>query len=307
MHYKIHVHKMNPFVVKITVCLLVVSNLVFSQNTLEYKLNIGDNLTITQVSTQQITQDINGSKHEMSNNLECNFNLIVTAKTDSTYLINFQFKRFKLKTTSNLYGDLMNVDTNMEGKTGDLESKMFSGLTSSVLKIEMLKTGKILKVTGTEAMIKKMVENTEIDDQFTKELTIEALKEEYGNKSLSRSFEQMTYFYPKKKVLVGDQWTNTYSGALLAKNNWTLNEFNKNIVLDATSNISMVSEEASHVMKLKGSQDTHVIANKLSGFPELITVTSTTQGTTVMNQMETVEIPTTIISKTTYKTKKHVQ
>lgn len=307
MHYKIHVHKMNPFVVKITVCLLVVSNLVFSQNTLEYKLNIGDNLTIAQVSTQQITQDINGSKHEMSNNLECNFNLIVTAKTDSTYLINFQFKRFKLKTTSNLYGDLMNVDTNMEGKTGDLESKMFSGLTSSVLKIEMLKTGKILKVTGTEAMIKKMVENTEIDDQFTKELTIEALKEEYGNKSLSRSFEQMTYFYPKKKVLVGDQWTNTYSGALLAKNNWTLNEFNKNIVLDATSNISMVSEEASHVMKLKGSQDTHVIANKLSGFPELITVTSTTQGTTVMNQMETVEIPTTIISKTTYKTKKHVQ
>ncbi|HLV69551.1 MAG TPA: DUF6263 family protein [Xanthomarina sp.] len=307
MHYKIHVHKMNPFVVKITVCLLVVSNLVFSQNTLEYKLNIGDNLTITQVSTQQITQDINGSKHEMSNNLECNFNLIVTAKTDSTYLINFQFKRFKLKTTSNLYGDLMNVDTNMEDKTGDLESKMFSGLTSSVLKIEMLKTGKILNVSGTQAMIKKMVENAGIEDQFTKELTIEALKEEYGNESLSRSFEQMTYFYPKKKVLVGDQWTNTYSGALLAKNNWTLNEFNKNIVLDATSNISMVSEEASHVMKLKGSQDTHVIANKLSGFPELITVTSTTQGTTVMNQMETVEIPTTIISKTTYKTKKHVQ
>ncbi len=307
MHYKIHAHKMNPFVVKITVCLLVISNLVFSQNTLEYKLNIGDNLTITQISTQQITQDLNGSKHEMSNNLECDFNLIVTAKTDSSYLINFKFKRFKLKTTSNIYGDLMNVDTHLEDKKDDLESKMFSGLTSSVLKIEMLKTGKILNVSGTQAMIKKMVENAGIEDQFTKELTIEALKEEYGNESLSRSFEQMTYLYPNKKVLVGDQWTNTYSGAITAKNNWTLKEFNKSIVLDAMSNISMVSEEESHVMKLKGSQDTHVIANKLSGFPELITVTSTTKGTTVMNQMETVEIPTTIISKTTYKTKKHVQ
>jgi hypothetical protein len=298
---------MNPFVVKITICFLVASNLVFTQNTLEYKLNIGDNLNITQVSTQQITQDNEGSKHEMSNNLECEFNLIVTAKTDSSYLINFRFMRFKLQTTSNIYGKLMNVDTNLESKEGDFESKMFSGLTNSVLKIEMLKNGRIRNVSGTEAMIKKMVSNAGIEDEFTKELTIEALKKEYGNKSLSRSFEQMTYIYPKKKVSVGDQWTNKYTGDLLATNTWTLIEINKNIVLSAKSNVILNSQEESNVMNLKGTQDTQIIANKLSGFPEQISVSSITKGTTIIDQMENIEIPTTIISKTTFKTKKHVQ
>ena len=215
--------------------------------------------------------------------------------------------RFKLQTKSNIYGILMDVDTKMESKEGDFESKMFSGLTNSVLKIEMLKTGKILKVSGTEAMIKKMVDNAGIKDEFTRELTIEALKEEYGNESLSRSFEQMTYYYPKKKVSVNDHWTNNYSGDLLAKNNWTLIELNKKIVLNAESHVSLNSEQESQIMKLNGTQNTHIIANKQSGFPELITVTSTTKGTTVINQVEDLEIPTTIISKTTYKTNKYVQ
>jgi hypothetical protein len=184
---------------------------------------------------------------------------------------------------------------------------MFTGLTNSVLKIEMLKNGKIRNISGAEAMINKMVSNARIEDEFTKELTIEALKKEYGNKSLSRSFEQMTYIYPKKKVSVGDQWTNKYTGDLLATNTWTLNDLNKSIVLSAKSNVILTSKEDSHVMNLKGTQDTKIIANKLTGFPEQISVSSTTKGTTVIDQVENIGIPTTIISKTTYKTKKHVQ
>jgi hypothetical protein len=229
------------------------------------------------------------------------------AKTDSSYLINFRFIRFKLQTKSNIYGDLMNVDTNLEIKEGDFESKMFSGLTNSVLKIEMLKNGKIKNVSGTDAMINKMVSNAGIEDEFTKELTIEALKKEYGNKGLSRSFEQMTYIYPRKKVIVGDQWTNKYTGNLIATNTWTLKDINKNIVLSAKSNVILNSEEESYIMNLKGTQDTQIIANRLSGFPEQISVNSITKGTTVIDEMEMIEIPTTIISKTTYKTKKHVQ
>ncbi|MCX7547566.1 DUF6263 family protein [Xanthomarina sp. F1114] len=298
---------MNLFVVKISICFLLFSTLAFGQQTLEYKLNIGDNLTVTQVALQEIVQNMNDSKHEMTNNLECDFNLIVTAKTDSSYLINFSFKRLKLKTTSNIYGELMNVDTNKEIKEGDVEAKMFAGLTNAVLKMEMLKTGKIVKITGTEAMIKKMVNETGIEDEFTKELMFEAVKKEYGSESLSRSFEQMTYCYPEKKVKLNDQWTNSFSGDLDATNIWTLKEISNNIILSAASDVSITSEEETHVMKLKGTQKTQVIANKTSGFPEFITVDSNTKGVTVMDQMKKVKIPTTIISKTTYKTKKHVQ
>ncbi|MEO8934603.1 MAG: DUF6263 family protein [Xanthomarina sp.] len=264
-------------------------------------------MTITQTGTQQIVQTMNDSKHEMSNNLECEFLLIVTAKTDSSYHINFSFKRLKIKTLSNIHGILMDVDTNIEVKEDNIEAKMFHGLTNSVLKMQMLKTGEIIEISGTEAMIRKMVEQTGIKDKFTKEIVFETIKKEYGSESLSRSFEQITFCYPNKKVSIGDQWTNNYSGDLIATNVWTLKEINKNIILSAKSNVSMNSEEESYVMKLKGTQETHVIANKKSGFPELITVNSHTQGITVTDQMNPLEIPTTIISKTTYKTKKHVQ
>ena len=169
--------------------------------------------------------------------------------------------------------------------------------------MEMLKTGEIKKITGTEAMINKMISDAGITDEFTKELMVEAMKKEFGSESLSRSFEQMTYFYPTKKVIVGDPWTNKYTGDLIAENNWTLKDWSKNIELSAKSNVSLIAEEDSHIMTLKGTQDTSIIANKKTGFAQLITVTSNTEGVTVMKQMSNVEIPTKITSKTTFKIK----
>ncbi|TYA55968.1 DUF6263 family protein [Formosa maritima] len=298
---------MNQLVLKITVFFLLVSSFISSQNTLEYKLNIGDNMIVTQTSTQDVVQDLNGSKHEITNNLESNYTFIIKSITDSSYVINFKFDRFKLLTTSNIYGELMNIDTNKSIEKDDLEAKIFSGLTKSTLKMEMLKTGKILKVSGSEAMINKMVTDAGIEDEFTKELMIEAMKKEFGNESLARSFEQMTYIYPSKKVSIGDTWTNNYSGALKAKNIWTLTNWGNQIELSAKSNVTMITEEDSHIMTLKGTQNTSVFANKKSGIAELITVTSKANGTTVMKQMNGTEIPTNIKSKTTYKIKKHVQ
>jgi hypothetical protein len=298
---------MNHLVLKLTSFFLLIPSIIFSQNTLEHNLNIGDSLMVTQMSIQDIVQDMDGSKHEMTNNLESDFTFIVMAITDSSFVINFKFERFKLVTTSNIYGELMNIDTNNNIKKDDLEAKIFSGLTKSSLKMEMLKTGKIIKVSGTEAMITKMITEAGVKDVFTKDLMIEAMKKEFGNESLAKSFEQMTFFYPTKKVNIGDHWTNNYAGDLIAENNWTLLAFNKNIELSAKSNVSMVTEEDSHIMTLKGTQETSIIANKKTGFPEHITVNSNTEGTTVMKQMSDVNIPTTIKSKTTYKIKKHVQ
>ena len=282
---------------------MLLSSILYSQNTLEYNLNIGDNMTVTQTSAQDIVQNMEDSKHEMTNHLEGDFTFIVKTITDSSYIINFKFNRFKLKSTSNIYGELMNIDTNNDIKEDDLEAKIFSGLTKSTLKMEMLKTGEIKKITGTEAMINKMISDAGITDEFTKELMVEAMKKEFGSESLSRSFEQMTYFYPTKKVIVGDHWTNKYTGDLIAENNWTLKDWSKNIELSAKSNVSLIAEEDSHIMTLKGTQDTSIIANKKTGFAQLITVTSNTEGVTVMKQMSNVEIPTKITSKTTFKIK----
>ena len=287
--------------------LLLFPCVVCSQNTLGYNLNVSDSLTVSQSSTQDIIQDMESSKHEMSNILLGEFTFVVKTITDSSYVINFKFNRFKLVTNSNIYGELINIDTNTDIKEDDLEAKIFSGLTKSVLKMEMLKNGKIKTVSGTEAMISKMITDSGILDEFTKEIMIEAMKKEFGNESLARSFEQMTYFYPTKKVAIGDHWSNIYSGDLNAENIWTLDELNDEIELSAKSNITMIVEEDTHIMTLSGTQDTNITADKETGFAELINVVSSAEGITAMKQMNDVEIPTTIKSITTYKIKKHVQ
>lgn len=250
---------------------------------------------------------MDGSKHEMSNILLGEFTFVVKTITDSSYVINFKFNRFKLITNSNIYGELINIDTNNDIKEDNLEAKIFSGLTKSVLKMEMLKNGKIKTVSGTDAMISKMITDAGILDEFTKEIMIESMKKEFGNESLARSFEQMTYFYPTKNVTVGDHWSNIYSGDLNAENIWTLDGLSDTIELSAKSNITMITEEDTHIMTLSGIQDTNITADKETGFAELINVVSSAEGITAMKQMNDVEIPTTIKSITTYKIKKHVQ
>lgn len=298
---------MNSTLLKITLCFTLVFNITIAQNKLQYTLEVGDSLKISQIANQDIIQDMNGSKHEMKNLLESDYTFVVAAITDSSYMINFKFDKFKLETTSNLYGTLLDVDTSKEVEDTDLEGKIFSGLILSVLKMEMLKTGKIKEISGTENMIDSMISNAGIEDEFTKQLMIEAMKKEFGDESLSKSFEQMTFIYPNKEVEIGESWTNRYYGDMECTNVWTLNALGEYIDLSSKSDIKMNIEEDSHTMSLEGTQDTVIKANKSTGFATEMEVISEVQGITIMSQMKSIEIPTTINSTTTYKIEKHVQ
>jgi len=97
--------------------LLLTINLVFAvafcahaQKLLQYNLKVNDTIFINQSATQDIIQDMNGSKHEMKNILEAKYIFIVKEVSDTTYTIDFAFKVFKMNTTSNLYGNILSID-----------------------------------------------------------------------------------------------------------------------------------------------------------------------------------------------------
>ena len=54
-------------------------------------------------------------------------------------------------------------------------------------------------------------------------------------------------------------------------------------------------------MNLEGTQQSVITSNKTSGWPIEAKITSIAKGISIMKGMESVEIPTTIISTTTYK------
>lgn len=278
-----------------------------AQIQLQYNLKIGDSIHVFQKANQLITQDMDGSAHEMTNIVESNFVFIVEKVTDSSYIFDFSYKDFKLKSTSNLYGTLMSVDTSAPIEKDNMEALIFSGLTKSKLKIELLKTGDIIKVRGTTRMINNMMDRAGIKDEFTKQVLIEEMKKDFGSKSLSDSFEQFTFIYPSKKVALGETWKNVYSGDLAAENTWTFKTASPQITLLGTAKIILKTEEENYYMLLKGVQNTNITADIKSGVVKTMTVTSKTQGNAVSLQNKEIKIPTSINSVTTYKTKLYVQ
>ncbi|WP_417199401.1 DUF6263 family protein [Bizionia sp.] len=278
-----------------------------AQTQLQYKLKIGDSMAVHQKANQKITQDIDGTTHEMTNILESKFVLAVKTVTDSSYILDFTYKLFKLQSNSNLYGEIMSINTDAPIEKGDTEAAIFSGLTQSKLKIELLKTGDIISVRGTTRLINNMMKHAGIEDEFTKQIMIEEMKKEFGSQSLSDSFEQFTFIYPLNKVAVNDSWENFYSGEMEAKNTWTLNALHPTIDILGTAQVSLESEEDNYNMILKGEQKTLISADIKTGIVKTMSVTSKTQGNTVSLQNNSVKIPTTINSVTTYKTKLYVQ
>ncbi|EGV43974.1 hypothetical protein BZARG_1455 [Bizionia argentinensis JUB59] len=283
------------------------SNVIQAQTQLQYNLKTGDSIHVHQKANQLITQDSDETTHEMTNILESTFVFTVKTVTDSSYILDFSYKHFKLESTSNLYGVMISVDTAAPIEESDMEGQIFKGLTKAKLKVEFLKSGDIISIRGTTRMINNMMEGVGIEDEFTKQIMIEEMKKEFGSKSLSDSFEQFTYIYPTKKVAIGDSWKNTYSGDIAAENTWVLTSTNPNISLIGSANITLHTEEDNYNMILEGIKKTNVSADKKSGFVKTMTVTSKTQGNAVSLQNNSVKIPTTINSNTTYKTKLYVQ
>jgi len=271
-----------------------------AQTYLGYNLKVGDTLKISQISKQEIVQKMNDQEHKIVNNLGGDYLFFIKSETDSSYVIDFKYDSFFMKTTSNLAGPIFDVDTRKEISEDDIEGKIFKGLTQTALEINMLKTGKIISLVGTENLINNMINDLELDS-FTMEVMRESMRKEFGGESLIESLGQFTYMYPNKTVNIGDSWQNKFKGDMKANNTWQLDSVDKNLHISCSSDIALTSEDETITMILNGTQQSVITSDKTTGWPTDAIITSTAKGISIMQGMENVEIPTTIISTTTYK------
>jgi len=299
---------MKSFLTIILAAYIATANIVSAQTKLSYNLKVGDHFIVKQVANQDIVQDMNGQKHEMTNLLEGDFTFIVEHVSDSLYELKFKFDRFKMVSTSNLVGEIISVNTNDAIKDDDIEAKIFSQLVNVDLAMSMYKNGKIKSIKGSNELISSMVNAVGDVDEFTKKVMKESMKSEFSNESLAMSFEQMTYIYPNSMVTIGDAWENNFEGELSSKNTWTLDNIRTNeIIITGESTVNFLNEDADVEMNLKGDMTSNVITSKETGFVKTMTTISTVKGNSIMHKMNDLKVPTTIISNITYKIEKHVQ
>jgi len=273
----------------------------FGQNSLEYTLKKGNTFTIKQNAEQIITQEFEGTKHEIINKIDGILEFQVLEKKENNYKIAFTFKDINLLMTSSIQGELMNVKAK-DFSEEDAQSKIFNSLLDTPVEITLSKTGDIIKVIGGDSLISKMVDMSGIEDEFSKSLMTKSLEKDFGSEALSNNYKQMTFFYPEKEVVIGDTWQNKYSGKLNTINTWTLSDItSSNTFIDGKAAVTMNVNEETTSMELTGTQETKIIADAASGFIKKMEVEGMSQGTSTMAHIEGAIIPTSIKSIITYE------
>ena len=281
--------------------LLLVSSTLVGQTKLEYKLKKEDVFTVDQNATQIITQELDGATHVLTNQINGILEFTVLNEVNTIYEVCMVFKDINLKITSSIQGEIMNIKAK-EVKEGDLQTKIFNALLNTPVTMFFAKNGNIIKAQGGDSLVTKMANAAGIEDDFSMISMKKSLEKEFGSKALSDSYKQMTHFYPKDLVNIGDTWNNEYQGKLTTKNTWTLaNITNTETIINGTADVVMKISEPNTTMNLKGTQETHITTNTANGFLKKMTVEGESKGVSIMTQMSDQEIPTTIKSIITYE------
>lgn len=281
----------------------------FGQTTLGYHLKKGEVFTIRQIAEQIIVQELDGTSHEITNQINGILEFEVLGELPEGYQLALTFKDLNLIVTSSIQGELMNVKAK-EYVEGDVQSKIFNTILNNPVKIILAKTGDILSVSGGDSLVDKMVNVAGLEDEFSKNLMKRSLRGEFGSEALSNSYKQLTYIYPDKKVRVNDQWENAYTGKLRTSNLWTLKGLTDlQTSISGKATVTMDIKDPNTTMKLTGTQNTDILADSGSGFIIKMTIEGISKGTSTMTQLGDQELPTTIKSNITYEliNNQHVQ
>lgn len=283
------------------VIFLLFNSIVLGQSTLQYNLSVGDVFIIKQDANQLITQEIEGTTHEITNTLGGVMEFRVRAENEDTYDLDVLFKDLNLKMISSSQGELLNVSAK-DYEENDIQSKIFNSLLNVPVQVTLARTGDILEVNGGDSLVSKMVNASGVKDEYSLNMMKKSLEKEFGSEALSNSYEQFTFLYPNSSVKVGDSWNNEYKGKMQAQNTWTLKEISEvSAAIEGNALVVMEVVEPASTMKLNGTQDSSVATDISTGFARKMIVTGLVEGFTSMSQMGDQEIPTKIKSTIIYE------
>ncbi|MEZ2415669.1 DUF6263 family protein [Muriicola sp. E247] len=278
-----------------------ISALGYGQEKLEYNLSKGDVYKVKQIARQDITQELEGATHELTNDIRGILEFKVTDKTDDTYAIDIVIRDLLMTMTSSLQGVIMDVNA-AKIDTANVQSRIFNSLLNKPVHMVMRKNGDILEVKGGDSLVAGMVKASGLKEAFAVNMLTSSLKSEFGTEALSDSYKQMTFIYPEIEVAIGDTWENNYSGKLSAKNSWQLDSMSEGkAIIRGNATVMMKIEEPATTMVLDGTQNTLITTDLNTGFILNMEVKGFSEGYSTLAQMNGKKIPTTITSLVTYE------
>jgi len=282
---------------------------------LEYTYKVGDQYDLSQVSKQNIKQEIPGmGEIVMDVLLEGSMNFKITEVTPTGGKIETSYTGLKMQTKSSM-GEMV-MDS--QGPEDSMPNKIIKALLNKPFFVYMNKRGEIEKVENIENLYSGL--STLGLDQATAAQMTQSIKQSLGENQIKASLEMALPNYSDKGAVVGGTWTSTNAGAssfpIKTENVWTLSKVENGIAhLESDGSITTPDKEKItplNGMKAKsdlaGRQMTKARVDVKTGWPSEINALSEIKGDITLLAggpiPEDMKVPMVITSESTFKVTK---
>lgn len=256
------------------------------------QLNLTKGATYQQVTgnNASIVQEIMGQSIEITVNVNSVMSFTVLEASKNDYDMQVTFESMKLSMGS-LQGQ-MDFDSE-NPKENDAFSQVMAGVIGESFNIKMSKTGKVLEISGVEAMWESAFSDQNVPAAEQAQIMTQ-LNQTYGGDAIKGNIEMVTAIFPEEKVNKGDQWTNEVninSGMKgIAANTYTyegtedsqhLISGKGSITTDA-ENSTINTNGLELTMDLNGTMDTNISLDITTGWIVQATINQKIDGNAVM-------------------------
>lgn len=293
----------------VLVALLLISG--HSQAQLRYRLTTGEKYGLKQISSQDITQNIQGMTQNIKNTLAGDVSITILSKEADIYSSELVFESLMFKMESAMAN--MSYDSKDPNQEENMLSKAFDAVVGYGFKMKFDDKGNILEITGFDALVKVIAEKYG-SDPASLSLIQESVKSQFSDESMKQNLRSMFIVYPDEKLSSGVQWSNEFetTGAMpmQSKLNYEVKSVNGSL-LELIANGTMASAEGftkeQNGMKQQFNLSGDVVVNARidlkTGWPQKMVHNQNLEGVVVVESAQLpapMEIPMSIKSESTF-------
>ncbi len=177
---------------------------------LKLKLEKGVCYIFDFTTDQDISQTIQGQKHEMQQSMGFKYELLVQdIDKEKNYIIKNTYTHASFFQNGPM--GKIEYDSSKPSKKVHPMAKGFAGLINQSFIIKMSEKGKVVDVTGVDKMMDKILKEMEFPTEAARKMTEKTMKKQFSDEALKNQMENLFLQYPEKPVGPGDKWTNSIS------------------------------------------------------------------------------------------------
>ena len=262
---------------KITSCLavfLLVTAISQAQQKLQLNLKKGRSYKQVTYNDASITQNIMGQDLKITLGVQSTMTFLVVNANRNDYDMEVSFDNMNLSMGS-LQG---NLEFDSENPADDdAYSQIMSGVVGESFHIKMSRSGKVLEISGIEAIWEAAFADQNISGSEKAQIMTQ-LNQTYGSDAIKGNIEMVTAIFPEDKVSQGDRWTSEVevnSGAkAIATNTYVYKGTQDGLHQIAGSGTITTSKEGTVIntngmeltMNLNGTIESEISVNAASGW-----------------------------------------